>query len=87
MKHHGQQVRLFVPDALLIDADVRRGWGVLAREGRIAAVGPGEELARRAPDAERVELPGYLLMAGTVNAHSHSFQSLLRGLGDDRPYF
>ena len=81
------ETRLFLPDALLLDAEARRGWGVLAREGRIAAVAPCEELARQAPDAERVELPGCLLMAGTVNAHSHSFQSLLRGLSDDKPFF
>jgi 5-methylthioadenosine/S-adenosylhomocysteine deaminase len=30
-----------------------------------------------------VALPGRLLLPGGVNAHNHSFQSLLRGLGDD----
>ena len=30
-----------------------------------------------------MRLPGKLLLPGTVNAHCHSFQSLLRGLGDD----
>lgn len=79
--------RLFLPDALLVDGDLRPGWALLAADGRIAAVGPADELTMQAGTAERVELPGHLLMAGTVNAHSHSFQSLLRGLGDDRPFF
>lgn len=78
---------LFVPEALLIGSDVRRGWGLLVRDGRVAAVGPADELARQAGDAERVDLADYLLMSGTVNAYSHSFQSLLRGLGDDQPFF
>ncbi len=30
-----------------------------------------------------VRLPGKALLPGTVNAHCHTFQSLLRGLGDD----
>jgi 5-methylthioadenosine/S-adenosylhomocysteine deaminase len=30
-----------------------------------------------------VSLPGRLLLPGGVNAHNHSFQSLLRGFGDD----
>ena len=30
-----------------------------------------------------VSLPGKALLPGTVNAHCHTFQSLLRGLGDD----
>jgi len=78
---------VYIPDVLLVEADARRGWGVLARDGRIVTVGPANDLARRAPDAERVDLDGHLLMAGTVNAHSHSFQSLLRGLSDDQPFF
>jgi 5-methylthioadenosine/S-adenosylhomocysteine deaminase len=46
-------------------------------DGRIIAVGP----ASGGPGELR--LPGKLLLPGTVNAHCHSFQSLLRGLGDD----
>ena len=34
-------------------------------------------------DGDVVHLPGRLLLPGGVNAHNHSFQSLLRGLGDD----
>ena len=78
--------RLFVPDALLVAGEVRRGWALLARDGRIAALGAAEALQAAHPDAARELLPGMLLAPGAVNAHSHSFQSLLRGLGDDQPF-
>jgi 5-methylthioadenosine/S-adenosylhomocysteine deaminase len=80
-----QAARLFLPEAMLVDGTVRRGWALLARDGRVAAVGPAETAAVD-PGAERESLPGTLLLPGTVNAHSHSFQSLLRGLGDDQPF-
>lgn len=79
--------RLFLPDALLVDSKVRPGWAVLARDGRIAAVEPAAELEAAHGEAVRELLPGMLLLPGSVNTHSHSFQSLLRGLGDDQPFF
>jgi 5-methylthioadenosine/S-adenosylhomocysteine deaminase len=78
--------RLFLPEAMLIDGEVRRAWALLARNGRIAALGPAEALLAAHPTAEQERLDGTLLIPGTVNAHSHSFQSLLRGLGDDQPF-
>jgi 5-methylthioadenosine/S-adenosylhomocysteine deaminase len=55
-------------------------------DDRIEAAGPG-----RAPDALR-ERAGHLIdaslmaaMPGMVNAHTHLFQTFLRGLGDDKP--
>lgn len=78
--------RLFLPDAVLVAGEMHTGWALLARDGRITALGPAGELLAAHGDAEREELPGMLLLPGTVNAHSHSFQSLLRGLGDDQPF-
>lgn len=78
--------RLFLPDVLLFAGEPRAGWALLAREGRIGAVGPAAELLARYPRTARVPLPGMALTPGTVNAHSHSFQSLWRGLSDDLPF-
>jgi len=36
------------------------------------------------PDDEIVDGRGFALFPGLVNTHTHSFQSLIRGLGDDR---
>jgi 5-methylthioadenosine/S-adenosylhomocysteine deaminase len=59
-----------------------RGWepdrAVAITDGRIAAV---QEVAPLQPGD--VRLAGKALLPGTVNAHCHTFQSLLRGLGDD----
>jgi 5-methylthioadenosine/S-adenosylhomocysteine deaminase len=78
--------RVFLPEALLLDGQARPGWALLSRDGRIAGLGPAGQLLAAHADAAREELPGMLLVPGTVNAHSHSFQSLLRGLGDDQPF-
>ena len=49
--------------------------------GRITGVAPLAPDEAHAPDT--VQLPGKALLPGTVNTHCHTFQSLLRGLGDD----
>jgi hypothetical protein len=44
---------------------------LLARDGRVAAVGPAAELAREAGRAERVDLRGGLMVPGWFDAHVH----------------
>ncbi len=67
-----------VPDLVLTEAGWERGRAVAVTDGRIAAVQPAG-----APQPGDMALPGRALLPGTVNAHCHTFQSLLRGLGDD----
>jgi 5-methylthioadenosine/S-adenosylhomocysteine deaminase len=52
---------------------------VTITDGRITAVEPAGPSA----PADLIRLAGKALLPGTVNAHCHTFQSLLRGLGDD----
>jgi 5-methylthioadenosine/S-adenosylhomocysteine deaminase len=67
-----------VPDLILTEVGWLRGLAVVVVDGRIGELkGVGE--AR--PGDER--LVGKALVPGTVNAHCHTFQALLRGLGDD----
>jgi len=40
-------------------------------DGRIAAVGPYQDLERRFPNAQRIGNSGYIMVPGFVNAHSH----------------
>src|SRR5262249_49353194 len=72
-------VRL-VPDLLLVDGRFAPGRAVGGRAGPLAAVAPAPPGRARGP---ALALPGKALLPGTVNAHCHTFQSLLRGLGDD----
>jgi 5-methylthioadenosine/S-adenosylhomocysteine deaminase len=76
---------LLAPERCYAGGAVRDGWAVRLEDGRITAVGPRAAVPpRRSASAEPVvPLPGRLLLPGGVNAHNHSFQSLLRGLGDD----
>ncbi|MCG3173193.1 MAG: 5-methylthioadenosine/S-adenosylhomocysteine deaminase [Myxococcota bacterium] len=78
--------------AVLFNAEkiwTQSGWlenaGVLTGNGFIRSVGPAEEL-RASVSGEAVRehhFPGKALIPGTINVHNHSFQSLLRGFGDD----
>jgi 5-methylthioadenosine/S-adenosylhomocysteine deaminase len=70
-------VRL-LPELVLTPDGWRRDVAVALADGRIAALGaPGP------PQPGDVALSRRALLPGTVNAHGHAFQSLLRGLGDD----
>ncbi len=66
----------------------RAATAVLAIDGGIVAVGdPATVLADpRAAGARRVDWSRRAMIPGTVNTHNHSFQSLLRGIGDDLPF-
>jgi 5-methylthioadenosine/S-adenosylhomocysteine deaminase len=67
-----------LPELLLTAEGWQAERAVLITDGRIAAV-----QAAGAPQPGDVALPGRALLPGTVNSHCHTFQSLLRGLGDD----
>ncbi|UCG73429.1 MAG: TRZ/ATZ family hydrolase [Chromatiales bacterium] len=58
---------------------------VAVADGRITAVLPAAEAARRFPSAERVDRPAHVLLPGLVNAHTHAAMTLFRGLADDLP--
>jgi 5-methylthioadenosine/S-adenosylhomocysteine deaminase len=67
-----------LPELLLTAEGWQTARAVAIANGRIATV-----QAAGAPQPGDVALPGRALLPGTVNSHCHTFQSLLRGLGDD----
>ena len=75
-------------DAAVVDGAARGPTAVLSLDGEIARVGdPAQvEADPRAAGARRVDWSGRAMIPGTINAHNHSFQSLLRGIGDDLPF-
>ena len=77
---------IYKPSYLLQDDRFEEGKGVLVQDGRIEEVDQVELLLAKYPDAEHVDWTNLVLVPGTVNAHNHSFQSLLRGLVTDRPF-
>lgn len=54
--------------------------GVLVEGARIARVGPRAELEKEFPAAEKIELPGKVIMPGSVNVHDHLYSALARGI-------
>lgn len=64
---------------------VRGPTTVVAKGGMIVAVGDPDTTT--IPEgAQRIDWSRRALLPGTVNTHNHSFQSLLRGIGDDLPF-
>lgn len=79
---------LLVPEAVLTGGpspELMAGAAVLVRGSTIAAVGPEAQLAAAAPQAERIALPGQLVMPGLVNAHQHGrgLTQIQLGYADD----
>jgi 5-methylthioadenosine/S-adenosylhomocysteine deaminase len=52
--------------------------------GRLLAIGRADALRPSFPTAERVDCTGHVVLPGLINTHTHLFQTLLKGLGDDR---
>lgn len=58
---------------------------IAVRDGRIEALLPAAQAARRFEGYARIDLPGHALIPGLVNAHTHAAMALMRGLADDLP--
>ena len=63
--------------------DIYEHGSVLVREDRIAEIGSKAELTANDPGAEVIDCASNILMPGMVNTHTHLFQTLLKGPGDD----
>ncbi|MCI5557098.1 putative aminohydrolase SsnA [bacterium] len=75
---------LLVTNGQLITRDPARPWlkdGAVAIDGTtIAAVGEAAALRAQYPDAEVVDAKGGVIMPGLINAHTHIYSGLARGL-------
>ena len=52
-------------------------------EGRIAAIGPSDEIEARYPDADRVDGRGRAVFPGMINCHTHMLATVDRGILED----
>src|SRR5262245_63978171 len=80
---------ILVKGGVVVTMDAGRGviadGAVLIDGDRIRRVGPAADLAA-APGITRTIAAGrHVIMPGLVNAHTHCFQTLYRGLGRDLP--
>ncbi len=69
-----------------MDADFRvieRG-AVALRGGRIAAVGPADEIGARFEALRTIDAAGRIVMPGLIDAHAHAGHGLTKGLAEGR---
>lgn len=67
--------------------DVIENGAVLVDGDRIMRVGSARELEGAYPDAERLDALGQAVFPGLINTHTHLIQTLMKGLGDDKPLY
>jgi 5-methylthioadenosine/S-adenosylhomocysteine deaminase len=82
-----EQVDLLVERGIVLpmtgEDDLIWDGAVAVDGGRIAAVGPREELARRYEAREVLDAHEHVVMPGLVNTHMHLFGAFARGLVND----
>ena len=82
--------KLLIRNALLLTMEPGAapfvGHLLVGPDGRITAVGPGDPPAGAAAGAE-LDAAGRIVAPGFISAHSHLFQSPLRGLGTDQTLY
>lgn len=78
---------LFQAEVIISSADEAplKDGGLLVQGGEVLALGQGEELKARYPEAEIVDFGKALLAPGFVNLHTHASMTIFRGLADDLP--
>ncbi|HZI18742.1 MAG TPA: amidohydrolase [Pyrinomonadaceae bacterium] len=82
-----ERADLVVTGGTVVTMDAERrvfeGGSVAVRGGRIVAVGPAAEVARRFSARRVIDARGRAVVPGLVNGHTHVPMTLFRGLADD----
>ena len=82
-------IDVLIRDAIVVTMNAKRealyGHSLAIERDRIVEIGPTEAMDRKYPAAVRViEATGRIVFPGLINTHNHLFQTLLKGLGDDK---
>src|SRR5689334_16035278 len=63
--------------------EVQDGWGLAVADGRVAFVGPDDEVSARAGDrTRRIDLDGDLVAPGLIEGHTHLTRLHLADMAD-----
>jgi len=78
---------LIAGPAIIITQDPRRSilrnaW-IAVSSGAITYAGPEAGLPALAPGGERLDATGQFIVPGFIDTHTHLYQTLMKGLGDD----
>ena len=82
-------MRIIEPELLYTENGFLTKQAVCIEDGIILETGKCTDIETRYKDSSAVieKWEKMVLVPGTINAHNHCFQSLLRGLSCDRPFF
>lgn len=79
--------QVFAAEQTFTGGEFRGGIGVFEDGGDVVEVGPLEDVRKKHPGVRVVDLRGKAMLPGTVSTHTHAFQYLVRGFGDDLEFF
>ncbi|WP_445489022.1 amidohydrolase family protein [Niallia sp. 03133] len=77
---------LYIADYIYVNDQFEKDKGIYVVDGVIKEIGPKNKLLEKYKGMKMVDWKGKAIVPGTINAHNHSFQSLLRGIAVDRPF-
>ncbi|WP_141430500.1 amidohydrolase family protein [Bacillus sp. 03113] len=77
---------LYIADYIYVDNQFKHDQGIYVLNGVIKEIGPKNKLLEKYRGVQTFDWKGKAILPGTINAHNHSFQSLLRGIAVDRPF-
>ncbi|PWI53151.1 amidohydrolase family protein [Sulfoacidibacillus thermotolerans] len=79
-------ITIYKAEYTFIDDRFHKDQALAVQGDHILDIGSFAVLCSRYPEAIIEDWSGYALFPGTINAHNHSFQSLLRGIATDEPF-
>ena len=79
-------LQLYKADYIYYKEKFQTHLSTLVENGVIKEIGEWQAMEAKFAEVELTDMSGKAIVPGTVNAHNHSFQSLLRGIAVDRPF-
>ncbi len=81
-------IKIIKAAAIFIDSCLveNKAIAVNMHTGDIEKIAAAAQLEKEYPDAGKEDWGDLVIVPGSINAHNHSFQSLLRGVAADRPF-
>ncbi|WKB34732.1 amidohydrolase family protein [Terrilactibacillus sp. S3-3] len=78
--------KIYHPSFAYIDHKFLKNKVIVTEKNRIVDILDDEDFEQKYGDHEIIDGTGEVMIPGTINAHNHSFQSLLRGIAADKPF-
>lgn len=79
-------VKVYQPSFVYIDHKFQKDKAIVTEKNKIVDILNPDEAKQKYGDREVVDGTGEIMIPGSINAHNHSFQSLLRGIAADKPF-